>query len=237
MGKLRTIDIQGKPYVMVHDRIQAFRGQHPDYGMESDLISHTEGVAVFKATIKDAQGRIIAVGHAAEKLGDGFINKTSHIENAETSAWGRALANLGIGIDESIASYEEVANAVKNQEGIKRQPIQQQPTIEQQMEAELKGEGTVFSGPAEPQPEERHEKESSADLYAEIITIYGQLAAKYGKERASEILYNNTVYKGKGGVRTTQILAAKLDENKWKHGRWFYLRNSMKDALANSQEE
>ena len=52
---------------------------------------------------------------AYEKEGSTFINKTSYIENCETSAWGRALGNLGIGIDTSIASAEEVQNAVLNQ--------------------------------------------------------------------------------------------------------------------------
>ena len=56
-----------------------------------------------------------ASGHAEERRGSSFINKTSYVENCETSAWGRALGNFGIGLDTSVASYDEVANAIKNQ--------------------------------------------------------------------------------------------------------------------------
>ena len=62
-----------------------------------------------------SNGNVLATGHASEKDGSSFINKTSALENAETSAVGRALGILGIGIDTSIASAEEVGNAVQNQ--------------------------------------------------------------------------------------------------------------------------
>ena len=58
---------------------------------------------------------IRATGHAEEYMGSSYINKTSFIENCETSAIGRALGLLGIGIDTSIASAEEVSNAISNQ--------------------------------------------------------------------------------------------------------------------------
>ena len=48
-----------------------------------------------------------------------FINKTSYVENCETSAWGRALANFGIGLGTSVASADEVANAIENQKSTK----------------------------------------------------------------------------------------------------------------------
>ena len=53
---------------------------------------------------------------AEEEKGSTFINKTSYVENCETSAWGRALANFGIGLDTSVASADEVQNAIANQE-------------------------------------------------------------------------------------------------------------------------
>ena len=74
-----------------------------------------------KATVKDETGRVIATGHAYEKEGSSFINKTSALENCETSAWGRALGNLGIGIDESMASAQEAANAMIQQKNYKQQ--------------------------------------------------------------------------------------------------------------------
>jgi deoxycytidylate deaminase len=72
--------------------------------------------AVCKATIADENGRVIATGHAHEERGSSNINKTSYVENCETSAVGRALALLGIGIDTSIASANEVQDAIAKQD-------------------------------------------------------------------------------------------------------------------------
>ena len=71
---------------------------------------------VCKASIADTEHRIIATGHAHEVQGSSNINKTSYVENCETSAIGRALAMLGIGIDTSIASANEVSDAIAKQE-------------------------------------------------------------------------------------------------------------------------
>ena len=59
--------------------------------------------------------KLLGSGHAYEKEGSTFINRTSYIENCETSAVGRALGMCGFGIDTSIASSEEVQNAILNQ--------------------------------------------------------------------------------------------------------------------------
>ena len=68
------------------------------------------------ATICDEKDRVIATGLAEEEKGSTFINKTSYVENCETSAWGRALANFGIGLETSVASADEVQNAIAQQE-------------------------------------------------------------------------------------------------------------------------
>lgn len=112
---MKTVDIKGKAYVEVNERIKYFRENYKGWSLESDLLSLDNGVCVVKATIRDENGVVKANGLAYEKENSTFINKTSYIENCETSAWGRALGNLGIGIDTSIASAEEVINAVNNQ--------------------------------------------------------------------------------------------------------------------------
>ena len=109
--ELKTIDVKGKQYVEVNQRVMAFRELYPEGSIYSDIVEMGNGVVTIKATVSDADGRILATGMAYEKEGSGFINKTSYIENCETSAVGRALGFLGIGIDGSIASYEEVENA------------------------------------------------------------------------------------------------------------------------------
>lgn len=117
MCKLKTVNIKGKEYVEVNERLKAFRTlpEYKGYSLVSDIVSLENGVITVKASIYDADGRIIATGLAQEKESSSFINKTSFVENCETSAWGRALGNLGIGIDTSVASAEEVENAINNQ--------------------------------------------------------------------------------------------------------------------------
>jgi hypothetical protein len=120
--KIKTTDIKGKAYADVNERIKAFRKLFPTGMISTEMISNENGVCVFKAIVADETGSILGTGHAYEKEGSTFINKTSYIENAETSAVGRALGMAGIGIDTSVASYEEVANAMANQTETKHAP-------------------------------------------------------------------------------------------------------------------
>lgn len=112
---MQTVDIKGKEYVMVNERLKYFREHFKDHALISEIIELSEKWCVIKATVYNANGNPIATGLAYENQGSTFINKNSYIENCETSAWGRALGNLGIGIDVNVASAEEVANAIANQ--------------------------------------------------------------------------------------------------------------------------
>lgn len=119
-AQIKTTDIKGKDYAEVNQRIKAFRIVYPEGKITTQIISLEDGVCVVKAIIADEMGVTLGTGHAYEKEDSGFINKTSFIENCETSAVGRALGMCGFGIDVSVASYEEVANAITNQEAGKR---------------------------------------------------------------------------------------------------------------------
>lgn len=112
---MKTVNIKGKEYVEVNERVKYFRENYTDWSIETELLSNENGVCVIKAIVKNPDGIVKATGHAYENEGSTFINKTSYIENCETSAVGRALGLLGIGIDTSIASSEEVQTAIKNQ--------------------------------------------------------------------------------------------------------------------------
>lgn len=116
--KLKTTAIKGNEYVEVNTRIEYFRDnpKYKGWGLCTEVVELTKDRAVLKATIQDATGRTVATGIAYENEGSSYINKTSYIENCETSAWGRALGNLGIGISGNIASYEEVGNAIVQQD-------------------------------------------------------------------------------------------------------------------------
>ncbi len=115
MNKLKSIKIKGKDYVEVHERLKYFRATYPQYSLTTEVIEKTESSILVMAIIKDDNDRVLATGLAEESKNSTFINKTSYVENAETSAWGRALGNLGIGLDTSVASADEVVNAIANQ--------------------------------------------------------------------------------------------------------------------------
>ena len=110
-----TIDVNGKDYAQVNERVKVFRMLYPQGSITTEIISLENGVCVIKATASNEQGVVLGTGHAYEKEGSTFINKTSYIENCETSAIGRCLASCGIGIDTSICSAEEVQNAIAQQ--------------------------------------------------------------------------------------------------------------------------
>lgn len=112
---LKSTDIKGKGYIEVNQRIKAFRQVYPTGTISTDIISLENGVVMMKATVLDEDGKTLATGFAYEKESSSFINKTSFIENCETSAIGRALGFCGFGIDSSVASAEEVENAILNQ--------------------------------------------------------------------------------------------------------------------------
>ncbi|MHA1138569.1 MAG: hypothetical protein ACTSSE_19000 [Candidatus Thorarchaeota archaeon] len=113
--KLKTVNIKGKEYVEVNERIKYFRKTYPKYSLTSEVLEKTSDSILIIASILNEEGRVIANGLAEENRGSSYINKTSYVENCETSAWGRALANFGIGLDTSVASAEEVQNAIANQ--------------------------------------------------------------------------------------------------------------------------
>ena len=112
---IKTTNIKGKEYAEVNQRIKAFRMVYPEGKIMTSLISCSDGVCVFKASVYGDDNTPLGTGHAYEKESSSFINKTSYIENCETSAVGRALGMCGFGIDTSVCSAEELTNAINNQ--------------------------------------------------------------------------------------------------------------------------
>jgi hypothetical protein len=114
---MKSVNIKGKQYITVNERLLHFRKQaiFKGWRIVEDLIDLNEKEGVFKVSIVDKEDNIIASAHAQEYRDSSYINKTSFLENGFTSALGRALGYLGIGIDTSIASAEELVNALNNQ--------------------------------------------------------------------------------------------------------------------------
>lgn len=115
------IEVKGKTteYAPVNQRIKAFRMLYPQGFITTEMIANAGGICIFRATVgyeENGAHHVLGTGTAYEKESSSFINKTSYIENCETSAVGRALGMAGFGIDCSVASAEEVQTAILNQE-------------------------------------------------------------------------------------------------------------------------
>jgi len=114
-----TIDIDGKSYTTVANRINVFRKFFPDYSIITNIQNNDDTKVVVQTKITAPSGVVIATGLAEEFRGKNIINTTSALENAETSSIGRALACLSLGGSE-YASANEVENAISQQEQIKQ---------------------------------------------------------------------------------------------------------------------
>ena len=139
---ISTTEIKGSQYAAVSERIKAFRKLFPEGFIKSEMISNENGVCIFKAEagIGDT---VLGVGFAYEKEGSSFINKTSYIENCQTSAVGRALGMCGIGIDTDVASYDEVATATVNQEAEKPISAEQKKALAKMMKEDNIPDGYI----------------------------------------------------------------------------------------------
>lgn len=131
---LETTEIKGNPYVMVAKRVNAFRKLCPMGTIETQIISLENGIVTMKAIVS-IDGTVVSTGYAQEKETSSYINKTSFIENCETSAVGRALGFLGIGVGYSMASADELVNALSQQEMLKgRISIKEQKILQNMIE-------------------------------------------------------------------------------------------------------
>lgn len=116
-SEIKAIDLKGKSYASVAERISAFRKLFPTGRIVTEIVEHDGTTVLMRATVSYTDGggntRVLGVGHAQEVKGKGMVNGTSYIENCETSAVGRALGMLGLGIAGGICSAEEFDNADK----------------------------------------------------------------------------------------------------------------------------
>lgn len=136
---INTTPIHGKQYAEVPQRVKAFRMLFPMGSITTEIIKLEDGVVFMRATASDENGRVLATGTAYEKEASSMINKTSFIENCETSAVGRCLSFLGLGIDVSIASAEEVTNAINAQEAIEgKSKKKEEPKEEKEVNPDAK---------------------------------------------------------------------------------------------------
>lgn len=118
--KDKAISIKGNKYVLVSDRIIYFNETYKGGSIRTRLLSEPQAdmvVVQAKVIPNISQPEKYFSGLSQAKWGDGMVNKTSALENAETSAVGRALAMMGIGVIDSVASADEM-----NKAGVKDEP-------------------------------------------------------------------------------------------------------------------
>jgi hypothetical protein len=112
------VNIHGKEYKTVALRVHEFKVEKPEWSITTQIYDANDVTVVMQAIIKDESDRVIGTGFAEEVRGSTNINKTSALENCETSAIGRALAACGFAGTE-YASANEVTTAIIQQEVIK----------------------------------------------------------------------------------------------------------------------
>ena len=122
-SEIDMIDLHGKDYAMVAERVTAFRKLYPEGFIKTQIVTITEKTVLIKVCAgyyrEDGSEVILSTGYAQETFGRG-VNATNPIENCETSAVGRCLGFIGIGSKADIASAEEIVGAiVKKREAIK----------------------------------------------------------------------------------------------------------------------
>lgn len=110
--EMEKTDIKGKDYATVNERIKAFRKVYPMGSIITNIDETRDDYVRISTIVKDENGRVIATGTASEMLtgdsGKDYINKTSMVENCETSSVGRALGFAGFGVDKAVASAEDI---------------------------------------------------------------------------------------------------------------------------------
>ena len=187
---IRTTDIKGKEYAEVNQRIKAFRMVYPTGAIKTEIVSLENGICVIRAIVGyNNEGRfdgdrtefvVLGEGTAYEKEGSTFINKTSYIENCETSAVGRALGMCGFGIDTSVASAEEVQTAIINQDADKPITAEQKKALNTMLKEENIPESYIgeLYGVTEI-------KELTQKKYVNLVSNWDKFKAKYNERKNS----------------------------------------------------
>src|SRR5688572_22718160 len=131
MPKFTSGDSPFPDYATVAERITLFYERYPTGRILTRLHSRSDGEITFRALVFRASGDTVpaATGWASEREGDGEINEVACLENAETSAIGRALANLGFTASSNRPSREEMEKASRARTQLDPQPAYRPPSV------------------------------------------------------------------------------------------------------------
>ena len=124
ISNIPTVPIKGKQYAIVVERHKHLLQRFPEARFNEEILYHDNDRVIVKVELYIGD-TIYSVGHAEEFRNSSYINKTSALENASTSALGRCLAAFGLSGSE-FASAEELVNALNNQGNNKQVSINEQ---------------------------------------------------------------------------------------------------------------
>ena len=134
-SEIKTTDIRGKKYATVAERIAAFRKVYPDGKIDTHITKLEDGLCIITARVWNDEGNLLATGTAYEKEGSSNINRTSFIENCETSAVGRALGMAGFGLIGAVATADEIDRAQEQLDRLERDDLADSPIDERHFKA------------------------------------------------------------------------------------------------------
>ena len=187
--QIKSQKIHGKSYAMVHDRVNYFRGEamYKDLGIETNIEHFSEEHCVVRAFVRDKDNFILATGIAHEWKLDpkSAVNKTSFVENAETSAIGRALACLGIGTEDAYASAFEVESAKATQAAQAAQAAQTpKSNVIQHPTSSKPSQVAEMLGDQPEEPETSTQEQELSDKAKAIMSILNRCDSKQALEKA-----------------------------------------------------
>ena len=165
---MKTINIKGKEYVTVNERLKEFRNTFKDYSLVSEIIELGADFCTMKATIIDDKGVVRATGFAREVIAKSPINKYAFVENCETSAMGRALGNFGIGIDEAVCTADELLMKLAQDQKPEKQ---EKPQFEQEAIKEKAARTRAYNKGEEPKEEGKTLEQRKNDCIAYVKTL------------------------------------------------------------------
>jgi len=200
-------------YSPVAERVRLFYDRHPTGRIVTHLVRHTDTDVMFRAEVFRTAGERepAATGWAAERVGDGEVNAVACLENTETSAIGRALANLGLTASRHRPSREEMEKADRARVRLGRAVAG-------------RGPGRAARGGDQPIPGDAR-VQRRADHAAEVLTLLNR-AARLGLSAGKAAVFRDVVtrvdaddrLRARAERRLRDWLERQMDRMRWEHG-------------------